>query len=225
MSSGERYQGHGQGGNLATVERAVSFAPGSHGERPETTVKYRQMDSAAVEAGSLPRPGACIPSFVPMEVGYEVPCGLCQPCPPSEVHAYPPPRIDVPQRGALAPHPVIQGDQIVGQWVRALSVAPGAPSSPYVPAAKQEGFIAEAQGTRPTVDADHLPPCIVDASAPSSEPPTQASGASTESKSKRPLFKLDKYHGSTSLETYLLQFRQLATYLQWREEDKYYNVC
>jgi len=53
VSSGERYQSHGQRGHPAAVERAVSFAPGNHGERPETTVK---MDSATVEAGSLPRP-------------------------------------------------------------------------------------------------------------------------------------------------------------------------
>jgi len=36
---------------------------------------------------------------------------------------------------------------------------------------------------------------------------------------------LDKYDGSTSLETYLLQFEQLATYLQWQEKNKYYNMC
>jgi len=132
----------------------------------------------------------------------------------------------VPQRGASAPHPVIQGDQLVGQWVRAPSVAPGVPpSSSSIPAAKQEGFIAEARGTAHTVDAGHVPSCVVDASASSSEPPAQASGASAESKSKRPLFKLEKYNGSTSLETYLLQFKQLTTYLQWPEEDKYYNMC
>jgi len=194
VSSGECYQGHGQGGNRAAVERAVSFAPESHRERPETIVKYRQMDPAAVEAELLPRPRASHPSSMPMEVEYEVPCRLRQPmevgcevpcslrqsCPPSEVHTYPPTRIDVPPRGALAPHPVIQGDQLEGQRVRAPSVAPGVPSSSSVPAAKQEGFIAEAQGTGPTVDADHVPPCLVDASAPSSEPPTQASGAFAE---------------------------------------------
>ena len=54
--------------------------------------------------------------------------------------------------------PVIQGDQLVGQWVRAPSVAPGAPpSSSSIPAAKQEGFIAEAWGTAHTVDAGHVP--------------------------------------------------------------------
>jgi len=119
---------------------------------------------------------------------------------------------------ALAPHPVIQGEQIVGQWVRAPNVAPGVLSSSSVPAAKQEGFIAEARGTGPTVDADHVPLCIVDALAPSSGPLVQASGNSVEPK-------IDKYNGSTSLETYLLQFKQLATYLQWTERDTYYNMC
>ena len=188
------------------------------------TVQYRQMDPAVAEAGLLPHPGASHPSFIPMEIGFEAPCSLRQPVeigyevpcslrqsyPPSEVHAYPPPRIEVPPKGALALHPVIQGDQLVGQWVRAPSVAPGVPSSSSVPAAKQEGFIAEAWGTGPTVDADHVPPCLVDAPAPSPGSPTQASGVSAESKYKKPLFKLDKFNGSTSSETYLRQFEQLV---------------
>jgi len=140
------------------------------------------------------------------------------------VHAYPPQRVDVPVGGALAPHTAIQGDQIVGQSVRAPNSAPGVPSSSSVPAAKQEGFIAEAQGTGPTVNADHVPPCMVDILAPSSEPQVQASGIAVESKGQRPLFKIDKYNGSTSLETYLLQFKQLATYLQWTGRDTFYNM-
>ena len=65
----------------------------------------------------------------------------------------------------------------------------------------------------------------MDALAPSSGPPIQASGIAVESKGQRPLFKIDKYNGSTSLETYLLQFKQLAMYLQWTERDNYYNMC
>ena len=118
----------------------------------------------------------------------------------------------MPLGGAVAPHPVVQGDQIVGQWVRAPHSAPGVPSSSSVPAAKQEGFIVEARGTGPTIDADNVLPCIVDALAPSSGSQIQASGTSVESKGQRPLFKINKYNGSTSLETYLLQFKQLATY-------------
>jgi len=99
------------------------------------------------------------------------------------------------------------------------------PPSSSIPAAKHEGFIAEARGTAYTVNADLVPSCIVDALAPSSELQNRASGASEVSKHKRLLFKLDKYNGCISLETYLLQFEQLATYLHWQEEDKYYNMC
>ena len=62
-------------------------------------------------------------------------------------------------------------------------------------------------------------------SASSSGQLSQLSNASDESKSKRLLFKLDKYDGSTSLNTYLLQFAHLAEYLQWDEKDKFYNMC
>jgi len=126
-------------------------------------------------------------------------------------------------RGASAPHPVIQRDQLVGQWVQALSH--GVSSFSSAPAAKQAAFIAEARGTCHTGESGQVPQCIVDASASSSEPPVQASGASAEFKSKRPLFKLEKYDGNSSLETYLLQFKHLATYLQWGEEDKFFNMC
>jgi len=121
----------------------------------------------------------------------------------------------VPVGGALALHTAIQGDQIVGQWVRAPNSAPGVPSSSSVPAAKQEGFIAEARGTGPTVNADCIPPCMLDILNPSSAPQVQASGIAVESKGR------DR---SLRLETYLLQFRQLATYLQCTERDTFYNM-
>jgi len=110
----------------------------------------------------------------PVEIGFEAPCNLHQTCPPSVVHAYPPQRVDVPVGGASAPHTAIQGDQIVGQWVRAPNSAPGVPSSSSVPAAKQEGFIAEARGMGPTINADHVSPCMVDILVLSSEPQVQA---------------------------------------------------
>jgi len=149
VSSGECYQSRGREGNPATVEWAVTFAPEGHDEGPVITVQYRQMDPAIAEAGLMPRPGAPRPSSIPVEIGLEPPCSLRQTCPPSVVHTYPPQRVDVPLRGALASHPVILGDQIVGQWVRAPSVASGVPSSSSVPAAKQEGFIAESRERAP----------------------------------------------------------------------------
>jgi len=98
VASGERYQSHGQGGNSVAVWQADSFSQGGHGTRPRTSVEPRQMDSAGAEAGSvglLPGPGASVLSSGSMKVGYVVPCNLRQSCPPSEVHAYPPPRMDV----------------------------------------------------------------------------------------------------------------------------------
>jgi len=67
----------------------------------------------------------------------------------------------------------------------------------------QDGFIAEARGTCHAIDVAQVVPCVTGASASSSGQPSQASNALAESKSKRPLFKLDKYDGSTSLATYL----------------------
>ena len=46
-----------------------------------------------------------------------------------------------------------------------------------------------------------------------------------ESKSKRPLFKLVKFDGSTSLDTFLWKFNQLADYMLWEERDKFINLC
>jgi len=65
---------------------------------------------------------------------------------------------------------------------------------------------------------------MLDILNPSSAPQVQASGIAVESKGQRPLFKIDKCSGSASLETYLLQFKQLATYLQWTERDTFYNM-
>jgi len=59
---------------------------------------------------------------------------------------------------------------------------------------------------------------------PSSAPQVQTDGIVTEPKGQRPLFKIDKYNGTTSLEAYLLQFKQLAAYLQWSERDTFYNM-
>jgi len=202
------------------------------------TVQYWPMAPAVAEAGLMPRPGAHHPSSVPVEIGLEPPCSLHQPveggleapcnprqvCPPSAVHAYHPQRVDVPVGGVLAPQTAIQEDQIVGQWVRAPNSAPGVRSSSSVPAAKQEGFIAEARGICPTVNADRIPSCMFGILNLSSAPQVQTYGIATESKGQRPLFKIDKYNGTTSLETYLLQFRQLATYLQWTERDTFYNM-
>jgi len=169
---GERYQSRGPGGNPVAVERAVTFAPDNRDDGTVITVQYRPMVPAAAEAGGVPRPGAHHPGFVPVDIGLEPPCSLRQPmeggfqapcnlrqvCPPSAVHAYPPQRVDMPAGSVLVPQIVVQGDQVVGQWVRAPINGPGAPCSSSFLAAKQEGFIAEARGTGPTINTDQIPP-------------------------------------------------------------------
>jgi len=69
-----------------------------------------------------------------------------------------------------------------------------------------------------------MPPCMVGILSPSA-PQVQTDGVVAELKGQRPLFKIDKYNGTTSWETYLLQFKQLAAYLQWSERDTFYNMC
>jgi len=127
--------------------------------------------------------------------------------------------------GAPAPCPVAQGDQVVGhKWVRNPSCVSGL-SSNSTYEFQQGGFIAEAWGTSHAIDIAQIVPCVTGASASSCGQLSQVSKASAESKSKRPLFKLDKYDGSTSLDTYRWKFHQLAEYLQWDECDKFYNLC
>jgi len=75
------------------------------------------------------------------------------------------------------------------------------------------------------IDVAQIASCVTGASTSASGPPSQASNASAESQSKRPLFKLDKYDGSSSLDTYVWKFHQLAKYLQWNEKDKFINLC
>jgi len=40
-----------------------------------------------------------------------------------------------------------------------------------------------------------------------------------------PLFKPQKYDGSKCLETFLLQFKYLASYMHWEEADRFHHMC
>jgi len=60
---------------------------------------------------------------------------------------------------------------------------------------------------------------------PSTGQPLRESNTAAESASKRPLFKLDKFDGSVSLDTFLWKFNQLADYMSWDEKDKFINLC
>jgi len=107
-------------------------------------------------------------------------------------------------------------------WVRAPSLTSGLSSFPPTPDARLDGFIAEARGTCQTTNTVHVSQCVAGISGPLS---MQASSASGVGKSKNPLFKLQRYDGSASLKTFILQFKHLATYLQWSEEDHFYHMC
>ena len=44
-------------------------------------------------------------------------------------------------------------------------------------------------------------------------------------KASRPLYKLQLYDGSASLDTFLMKFRGMADYLQWDKEDTFHHLC
>jgi len=93
---------------------------------------------------------------------------------------------------------------VVGhKFVRNPSSVSGLSSIPFTPDLGQGGFIAEARGISHVIDVAQVVPCMTGASALSSGQPSQVSNALAESRSKRPLFKLEKHDGSTNLDMYL----------------------
>jgi len=85
--------------------------------------------------------------------------------------------------------------------------------------------MTEARGTTPVLG---VAPFALPATGPSTLSTGQLphdSHASAESASKPPLFKLDKFDGSTSLDTFLWKFRQLADHMGWGEPDQFINLC
>jgi len=55
--------------------------------------------------------------------------------------------------------------------------------------------------------------------------PVQAGEVSLSTKSSKSLLKLPSYDGSESLDTFLLKFKHLSTYLKWTEEDRCNHLC
>jgi len=109
--------------------------------------------------------------------------------------------------------------------VHSSSDASGCPRFRYTPEGGQPGFIAEARGmSHATTDAP-LAASVMSTPASASAPPSQTSKVPTDTQSKRPFFKVAKFDGSTSLDTYLWTFHQLAEYMQWGESDKFINLC
>jgi len=85
--------------------------------------------------------------------------------------------------------------------------------------------MTEAQGTSHVINVAPVASPVTGTSTPSAGQPSHESNALAESTSKQPLFKLDKFDGSVSLDTFLWKFNQLADYMDWGEKDKFINLC
>jgi len=153
--------------------------------------------------GSLPLPGPSTAAQTVQSSGRNVQSSVC----------------------ASVQSPNTQGEGIDTPWVHNSSNASGLSSLPPTPDGGQPGFIAEARGTSHATTDAPLAASVTSAPASTSAPPPQASKTQTNHQSKRPFFKVEKFDGSTSLDTYLWTFHQLAEYMQWGESDKFINLC
>jgi len=201
------------------------YSQGSHGARPKATLESQQMCPAGMETGSTGVRlafGASAQSSGSMGVSSHPP----PPCPPSGMHVVQPPGTDVQSMCAMAQNPATQGDQVVGHtWVHIPSTVSGLFSISLTPDGGQGDFMTEARGTSHVISVTPVASPVTGTSTPSAGQPSHGSNVSAESKSKRPLFKLDKFDGSTSLDTFLWKFNQLADYMHWEEQDKFINLC
>jgi len=122
--------------------------------------------------------------------------------------------------------PATQGDQVGGhKWARTPSTVSGLSEIPFSPDGGQGGFMAKARRTTHVIGVAPVASPVAGTSTPFVGHPSHGSNASAESTSKRPLFKLDKFDGSVSLDTFLWKFHQLAEYMSWGERDKFINLC
>jgi len=172
--------------------------------------------------GVRPAFGASAQSSSPMGVSSHPP----SPCPPIGMHVVQPPGTDVQSMCVTTQSPTTQEDQVVGhKWVCTPSTVSGLSSIPLSPDVGQGGFMTEARGMSHVIGVAPVASPVTGTSTPSAGQPSHESNASAESTSKRPLFKLDKFDGSASLDTFLWKFNQLADYMCWGEKDKFINLC
>jgi len=85
--------------------------------------------------------------------------------------------------------------------------------------------MTEARGTTHVIGVAPVASPVAGSLTPSAGQPSHESNALAESALKRPLFKLDKFDGSASLDTFLWKFNHLADYMSWGEKDKFINLC
>jgi len=149
-----------------------------------------------------------------------------QPCPPSGMHVVQHPGTHVQAMCSMMQSPATQGDQVGShKWARTPSIVSGLSEIPFSPDVGQGGFMTEARGTTEVLGVAPFASPATGTSTSSTGQPPHHSHASTESASKPPLFKLDKFDGSTSLDTFLWKFHQLADHMSWGEQDKFINLC
>jgi len=105
------------------------------------------------------------------------------------------------------------------------STVSGLSEIPFSPDVGQDGFMTEARGTAQVLGVAPFASPVTSTSTSSTGQPPHDSHAPAESASKPPLFKLDKFDGSTSLDTFLWKFHQLADHMGWGESDQFINLC
>jgi len=155
-----------------------------------------------------------------------VPSHPSQPCPTSGMHLVQDPRTHVQARCVTTQSPATQGDQVGSlKWMSTPSTVSGLSEIPFSPDVGQDGFMAEARGTAQTLGVAPFASHATSTSTMSTGQPPHDSDASVTSASKPPLFKLDKFDGSTSLDTFLWKFHQLAHHMGWGESDRFINLC
>ena len=217
-----RYPYHSQGDGPAAVPRQEPVPQGGYGARPKTAGSAGQTESAWADARPLesyPGPGMPSQDSRAAEVGYGQPIYPGRPRQSWVPNVCPPPGID--SGAAVFPAPYWDGS--TGRWVQPPTGASGPSLSKPTTSGWAGGFMSEARGTRPPTDFVRPPQCDTGVVPPTSTP--QASAMPVGVRGKHPLFKLQHYDGSASLDTFLLKFHHMARYLRWDEEDQFSHLC
>jgi len=148
------------------------------------------------------------------------------PDPSSSAHHARQARTDVQSTVASAQSPDTQGQLGVNlQWVSSPSNASGMPSLPRTPEVGQTGFNAKARGMGPAMTGNTPTSSEVSDPASASTPPSQANSKTSPDQPRHPFFIIEKFDGSTNLDTHLWTFHRLAEYLEWDERDEFFNLC
>jgi len=187
----------------------------------QTDVAWAEARPTALSSGL----GTSERSSNTVEVGQVLPGTLRQPGLPRAVRDYPQARVDAPIRSTPIQSPMFYQDPPTGYLVPVPSSVASLSSVNSIPDSRIGGFTAEARGTCQTTEVVDVSQCATGASSQPSTQPVLAEGASGEEKPQNPLIKPQRFDGSQSLKMFLLQFEQLAEYMQWAKRARYYHLC